>query len=254
MTAALHVPSNARRDRVVVFMPAYCAEKTLRNAYERIPRDHVDEILLVDDHSSDGTERVARSLDLRFHRNERNLGYGGNLKTCIALSLALDADILIELHADDQYDPSAIPQAIAKVQAGHDLVLGSRFATFGSALRDAMPVWKYAINRLSSIPARAVLGTSLTDFHCGFRAYRRLLLESVPYASNADDYLFSFQIIAQACFAGFAVGEVPVACRYFPDATQIGFTRSMRYGAGALRTLASYLRAKNGSADPIFRR
>ncbi len=233
-------------------MPAYFAEKTLLSVYQKIPAGYVDEIVLVDDHSGDQIEKVAQTLNMYFYKNDRNLGYGGNLKICIQKSLALGADILIELHPDDQYDPAAIPQAIDKINEGYDFVMGSRFLDFGSALRHAMPFWKYVINRLSTLPARIILGVPLTDFHSGFRAYKRSFLEHVAYEKNDNDYLFSFQIIAQACFAHFKIGEIPVICRYFPDATQINFKKSMQYGAGALRTLATYLRAKFGKIDRLF--
>jgi glycosyltransferase involved in cell wall biosynthesis len=233
-------------------MPAYFAEKTLLSVYRKIPEGYVDDIVVVDDHSSDRIEQVAKALNLHFFRNDRNLGYGGNLKICIRESLALGADILIELHPDDQYDPAAVPQAIDKIREGYDFVIGSRFSQFGNALRHAMPMWKYTINRLSTLPARVILGAGLTDFHSGFRAYRRSFLERVQYQENSNDYLFSFQIIAQACYAGSTIGEIPVVCRYFPDATQINFSRSMRYGAGAIGTLAAFVKSKLGAVDPIF--
>lgn len=233
-------------------MPAYYAEQTLRSVRGKIPAGYVDDILVVDDHSHDRIEQVAAELGLRFSRNPRNLGYGGNLKVCIQRSLDLGADVLIELHPDDQYDPSAIPPALARLDEGYDLVLGSRFLTRGAALSHAMPFWKYGINRLSTLPARLVLGVGLTDFHSGFRVYRRRLFEHVAYQRNDDDYLFSFQIIAQARFAGFRIGEVPVVCRYFPGASQIGFARTMKYGVGASATLAAYARARLGAHDPRF--
>lgn len=244
--------SERQRQKVILFMPAYFAERTLRSVVQKIPPGCVDDMLVVDDHSHDGIEAVASSLGLHFFRNERNLGYGGNLKVCIQRALERGADVLVELHPDDQYDPAAIPAAIAKLDEGYDFVLGSRFTTAGSALRHAMPLWKYALNRLSTLPARLVLGVDLTEFHSGFRVYHRRLFEQVPYQVNDNDYLFSFQIIAQARYAGFRIGEVPVVCRYFPGATQISFRKTMRYGVGALRTLAAYGAAKLGRRAPMF--
>jgi glycosyltransferase involved in cell wall biosynthesis len=242
-----------RREKVVVFMPAYHAAQSLRAVCEKIPAGFVDDVVVVDDHSRDGIEEVAAALGLRCFVNDRNLGYGGNVKVCIQRSLELGADILIELHPDDQYDPAAIPAALRKLDDGCDLVIGSRFSSVGAAARYGMPPWKYAINRLSTVPARLVLGCALTDFHCGFRAYRRRLFERVAYEHNSDDYLFSFEIIAQASHAGLAIGEAPVVCRYFAGVTQIDFRRSMIYGAGALRTLAAYARARRGRrVAPIF--
>jgi glycosyltransferase involved in cell wall biosynthesis len=245
--------SRRPRDKVVVFMPAYFAARSLRRVCEKIPPGYVDDIIVVDDHSEDGIDAVAASLGLRFFSNARNLGYGGNVKVCVQRALEIGADILIELHPDDQYDPAVIPSALDKLYEGCDLVLGSRFATAGAALRDSMPVWKYAINRLSTLPARIMLGLPLSDFHNGFRVYRRPMLEQLAWQRNADDYLFSFQIIAQARYAGFRIGEVPVVCRYFPEATQITFRKAMTYGVGALRTLGAYRRSKPGRIDPLFR-
>lgn len=245
--------SNARGGKVVVFMPAYHAARSLRAVCEKIPAGFVDDIIVGDDHSQDGIAEVAAALGLRCFVNDRNLGYGGNVKVCIQRSLELGADRLIELHPDDQYDPAAIPAALQRLDDGCDIVIGSRFSTLGAATRHGMPPWKYAINRLSTVPARLVLGCALTDFHCGFRVYRRRLFERVAYERNSDDYLFSFQIIAQARHAGLTIGEVPVVCRYFPGVTQIDFRRSMIYGAGALRTLAAYTHARRGRrVVPIF--
>jgi glycosyltransferase involved in cell wall biosynthesis len=246
-------PGRRQRDKVVVFMPAYFAAGSLRRVCERIPPGYVDDIIVVDDHSQDGIDTVAASLGLRFFSNASNLGYGGNVKVCFQRALEIGADILIELHPDDQYDPAVIPAALDKLHEGCDLVLGSRFPTAGAALRHAMPVWKYAINRLSTWPARVMLGLPLSDFHNGFRVYRRPMLEHLAWQRNADDYLFSFQIIAQARYAGFRIGEVPVVCRYFPGATQITFRKAMTYGVGALRTLGAYRRSKPGRIDPLFR-
>src|SRR5262249_43689905 len=149
----------------------------------------------------DGIDAAAASLGVHFFSNARNLGYGGNVKVCFRRALELGADILIELHPDDQYDPAVIPSPLGQLREGYDFVLGTRFRTTGAALRHAMPVWKYAINRISTLPARITLGVPLSDFHCGFRAYRRPMLEHLAWQRNADDYLFSFQIIAQARYA-----------------------------------------------------
>ncbi len=241
-------------NKVIVFLPAYFAEKTLASVHGKIPKDCIDDIVLVDDGSKDRIQDVARALGIRFYRNNQNLGYGGNLKVCLQKAADLGGDILIELHPDDQYDPAAIPGALEKISEGYDFVMGSRFIRSGAVSRNAMPLWKFAINRLSTLLARAVLGVKLSDFHCGFRVYRRRFIELVNYKGNDNDYLFSFQIIAQACFAGFKIGEVPVECRYVPEATQINFRNSMRYGAGALRTLGAYVLAKMGKSHPLFAR
>ncbi len=239
-------------EKVVLFLPAYFAEHTLENVCQKIPKDYVDDIFLVDDASKDRIKKVAQKLGIKFYQNEKNLGYGGNLKVCIQKSLDLGADILIELHPDDQYDPSAIPEALQKLSERYDFVIGSRFTKPGTALTHSMPIWKYVINRLSTLPARIILGAKLTDFHSGFRVYRRCFLEKINFQDNDNDYLFSFQIIAQACYEGFKIGEVPVVCRYFKGATQINFRKSMNYGAGALRTLWTYVLAKLGKKHRMF--
>ena len=242
-------PSN---EKVVLFLPAYFAERTLTSVYNKIPKDCIDDIILVDDGSKDRIDEVAHQLGIKFYRNTQNLGYGGNLKVCIQKALNLEADILIELHPDDQYDPSAIPEALHKLRSGYDFVIGSRFLKPGSALKNSMPIWKFVINRLSTYLAKAVLGIKLTDFHSGFRVYRRQFLEKVNFQKNDNDYLFSFQIIAQASYGGFKVGEVPVVCKYFQGATQINFLRSMNYGIGALKTLLAFFLSKAGKTHPLF--
>jgi len=243
---------NTSGEKIVLFLPAYFAERTLANVYQRIPKEHLDDIILVDDGSKDQIEEIAQALGIKFYCNSQNLGYGGNLKVCIQKALDLDADILIELHPDDQYDPSAIPEALEKLKEGYDFVMGSRFSKPGSALANAMPLWKFAINRLSTYVAMAVLKVCLTDFHSGFRVYRRQVFEKVNFKDNDNDYLFSFQIIAQACYHGFKIGEVPVICRYFNKPTQINFKNSMKYGLGALKTLNAFILTKLGKPFPLF--
>jgi glycosyltransferase involved in cell wall biosynthesis len=224
--------------KVVLFLPAYHAERTLEVTYAKVPKQCIDDALVVDDASGDNIEPVARKLGIHFYRNSRNLGYGGNIKVCIERALAMGADVLIELHPDDQYDPSAIPAALRKFREGAEFVMGSRFLEPGAARANRMPLWKYGINRASTYFLMMALRVRLSEFHCGFRVYGRRFLEGVNYQQNDDDYLFSFQIIAQAVAGKFKIAEVPVACRYYPGVTQINFRRSMRYGIGVLKTLA----------------
>ena len=235
-----------QKEKVVVFLPAYFAAKTLTSVYHKIPKEFVDEIILVDDASNDGIETVAKTLGIRSYANSQNLGYGGNLKVCIQKALESGADILIELHPDDQYDPVAIPDAIRKVQEGYGLVMGSRFMRLGLALKYGMPLWKYVINQLSTPLCWFVLGVKLSDYHCGFRAYHRRFLNAVNFMENDNDYLFSFQIIFQAILAKAGVGQVPVVCRYYPNVTQINFKRCIVYGAGVLKTMGLFLLARWG--------
>lgn len=235
-------------------MPAYKAAGTLKSVYDKIPKEFIDEMFLTDDGPVDGTKEVCKELGIPYFRNETNLGYGGNVKKCLQQALAQGGDIIIELHPDDQYDPSAIPSAIAKFKEGNDFVLGSRFINSGDALSNRMPVWKYMINRISTLPARMVLKYPLTDFHTGFRVYHRRFLENTAFANNHHDYLFSFEIIAQACFGKFRVAEVPVICRYFDNVTQINFKKSMIYGKGVLGTLGEYRRAEKGAPSQLFQK
>lgn len=241
-------------EKIVLYMPAYKAAGTLKSVYHKIPKDVIDEMFLVDDGPEDGTQAVCRELGIPYTKNESNLGYGGNVKKCLQKALAQGADIIIELHPDDQYDPAVIPAAIAKIREGNDFVLGSRFINAGDALKNGMPFWKYFINRLSSLPARLVLGYPLSDFHTGFRVYHRRFLENSAFQNNHHDYLFSFEIIAQACFGKFRIGEVPVICKYYENVTQINFKRSMVYGRDVLKTLSDYIRAKSGKPSNIFKK
>lgn len=243
---------NSMTGNVVLFMPAYFAERTLANVHAKIPKGFVDEIFLVDDASKDGIEQVAKSLGIHFYRNRQNLGYGGNIKVCLQKALERNANIIIELHPDDQYDPTVIPAALNKLQEGYDFVMGSRFLESGAALRNKMPLWKYSINRLSTTMITSVLGVHLTEFHCGFRVYTRRFLEAVNYQKNDNDYVFSFQIITQACAGRFKIAEIPVTCRYFPGATQISFRKTIRYGAGVLKTLFLYIFSKFGKKHSMF--
>ncbi|MBI4394928.1 MAG: glycosyltransferase family 2 protein, partial [Candidatus Omnitrophica bacterium] len=190
-----------RNEKVFIVLPAYFAAKTLPNVYRKIPKEYIDEIILVDDASNDGIEPIAKSLGIRFFCNSQNLGYGGNLKVCFQKALDLGADIVIELHPDDQYDPGAIPDAIDQVRKGYGLVSGSRFMKFGIALKNGMPLWKYVINQLSRPLCWLALGVNLSDYHCGLRAYHRRFLEAVNFVGNDDDYLFAFQILFQAVLA-----------------------------------------------------
>lgn len=236
-----------QNEKVAVFLPAYFAAKTLTSVYHKIPKEYVDEIILVDDASNDGIESVARGLGIRHvYANPLNLGYGGNLKVCMQKALDLGADILIELHPDDQYDPKAIPEAIRKMKEGYGLVTGSRFMRFGDALKHGMPIWKYVINQLSMPICWAVFGVRLTDNHCGFRLYHRSFLEKVNFEKNDDNFLFAFQIVLQAALAGVKIAEVPVTCRYFPNVTQMNFKKVVEYGAGVLKTIGQFLIARLG--------
>jgi glycosyltransferase involved in cell wall biosynthesis len=233
-------PDVDTRPKVVVVMPAYNAARTLRMTYMELPRDSVDMVILVDDGSTDDTVKVARDLDLKLFIHDRNYGYGANQKTCYAEALSAGAEVVVMVHPDYQYDPRLLPELLAPLQKGDaDMVLGSRLKT-GSALRDGMPWWKYFANRFLTAVENAVFGLDMSEYHTGYRAYTRKLLETVNFRFNADKFIFDQEIIAQVVEAGFRIAEVPVPTRYFPEASSAGFLASTRYGLGILWLLVRY--------------
>jgi len=222
--------------KVVVVLPAYNAEKTLERTCADIPRGAVDEILLVDDASHDRTVEVARRLGIPTLVHAANRGYGANQKSCYRAALERGADIVVMLHPDYQYPPQLIPAMVALLRSGlYDVVLGSRILVRG-ALRGGMPLYKYIGNRVLTMFENLVIGRKLSEYHTGFRAYRREVLESLPIEGNADGFVFDNQILCQAIYHGFSVGEISSPCRYFPEASSIGPLSSLRYAAGVVRT------------------
>jgi glycosyltransferase involved in cell wall biosynthesis len=229
-----------RQKKVIVVMPAYNAEKTLERTYRDIPREWVDETILTDDASRDGTVELARKLGLRVLVHSRNRGYGGNQKTCYREALRLGGDIMIMVHPDHQYDPKIIPQLILPLLNEEcDAVFGSRMLG-GRALEGGMPRWKYLANIFLTALENAAFAMSLTEYHSGLRAYSRRYLETVKLELNSDDFVFDSEIIAQAAIHGLRIQEIPIATRYFEEASQIGFLRSVVYGLSILRTLAKF--------------
>jgi glycosyltransferase involved in cell wall biosynthesis len=235
--------------RVVVVMPAYNAERTLRRTVAEIDRTVVDDVVLVDDASQDRTVEVARELGLHHIVHEDNRGYGGNQKTCYREALNRGADIVVMLHPDYQYSPRLLPALAAMVASGHfDAALGSRILGVG-ALAGGMPVWKYVANRLLTLVENLFLGYKLAEYHTGYRAFSRRLLEALPLERNSDDFVFDNQMLAQTIWYGFQIGEVSCPSRYFPEASSINFRRSVKYGFGVLATALQFRLAKLG----IFR-
>jgi len=229
------------KPRVVAVMPAYNAAATLRRTVADIPAGSVDEIVLVDDCSTDNTVDVARELGLTVIQHERNLGYGGNQKTCYRHALQAGADVVVMIHPDYQYDSRVIPVAVEILRLGIcDCVLGSRIRTRREALAGGMPRYKYVANRLLTITENIALGQNLGDFHSGFRAYRRRVLETIPFEANSNDFVFDSQFLAQAVYFGFKLGDIPVPVRYFAEASSINFRRSLRYGLATLHVLNTY--------------
>ena len=239
----------ARRPRVMAVMPAYNAALTVERTIADIPPHSIDEILLVDDGSHDNTVEVARRLGLRVIEHPQNRGYGANQKTCYAAALASDADIVVMIHPDYQYDSRVLPHIIGFIELGIcDVMLGSRVRTRREALDGGMPAWKYIANRALTIFENAALGQNLGDFHSGLRAYRREVLETVPFMTNSDDFVFDTQFLVQCVHFGFKLGDVPVPVRYFKEASSINFRRSVRYGASTVITIGQFWTQRSGVA------
>jgi glycosyltransferase involved in cell wall biosynthesis len=221
--------------KVVVVMPAMNAALTLAQTVSNIPRDVVDEIILVDDHSTDDTVKLARSLPIHVVWHPHNAGYGANQKTCYLEALQRGADVVVMLHPDGQYEPALIPRMIEPIlSGGADLVLGSRLAEPGMALRNGMPRWKYLANRGLTITENRIMGTHLTEAHTGYRAYSRKLLLTVPFLRNSIDFAFDSELIMQAAHFGLRIEEVPAAGRYFKDMSSVGFRTGVVYGTKTL--------------------
>ena len=234
--------------KIVVVMPAYNAARTLRQTYEEIvAQGIVDRVIVVDDASRDETAAMARELpDVTVHVHEKNLGYGGNQKTCYRLALAAGADVVIMVHPDYQYTPRLIPAMAALIAGGlYDCVLGSRVLG-GGALAGGMPWWKYVSNRALTFVENLLLGAKLSEYHTGYRAFSRRLLEKLPVEKNSDDFVFDNEMIAQILWRGIFIAEVSCPTRYFPEASSINFRRSVRYGLGCLRVALAYRLAKMG--------
>jgi glycosyltransferase involved in cell wall biosynthesis len=242
--------------KIVVVMPAYNAARTLRQTYDEVmAHGIVDRVILVDDASKDETATMARALsNVQVEVHAQNRGYGANQKTCYRLALAAGADVVIMIHPDYQYTPALIPAMASLVTSGlYPCVLGSRILG-GGAMRGGMPWWKYVSNRVLTFIENLLLGAKLSEYHTGYRAFSRALLERLPLGQNSDDFLFDNQILAQVIGLGYPVGEISCPTRYFPEASSIGFRASVRYGLGCLRTAFRYRsdarRRKGGASSP----
>jgi glycosyltransferase involved in cell wall biosynthesis len=229
------------KPKVVVVMPAYNAGKTLRMTYAELPRDVVDLVILVDDGSSDETIQVARELGLELFIHNRNYGYGANQKTCYREALRAGAELIVMVHPDYQYDPTLLPQIIAPIERGEaDVVLGSRLLG-GHPVKQGMPWWKYISNRFLTWCENKIFGLNLAEYHTGYRAYRREVLESVNVEMNSDNFIFDQEIMAQFVEIRARIGEVPVPTRYFPQASSASFFQSSIYGLSILWLLARFV-------------
>ena len=241
--------------RVVVVLPAYNAALTLERTVSELPRDVVDDVLLVDDASHDDTVAVAQRLGIRTVVHPQNLGYGGNQKTCYREALALGADIVVMVHPDYQYDPRLVTPMASMIAADvYDVVLGSRIIGNG-VLQGGMPVYKYVSNRMLTAVQNLLLGEKLSEYHTGYRAFSRKVLETLPLHQSSNDFLFDNQFLAQVFWFGFRVGEVSCPTRYLPESSSINFRRSCIYGLGVLKTSLEFRLAKGGFGKPrIFER
>jgi glycosyltransferase involved in cell wall biosynthesis len=234
--------------KVVVVMPAYNAEQTLQKTYDEVmDQGVVDLVILVDDASKDRTTEIASALkNVKVHVHPKNRGYGGNQKTCYKLALEEKADIVVMVHPDYQYTPQLIPAMVSMVGNGlYPCVLGSRILG-GHALKGGMPAWKYVSNRFLTFAENLLLGAKLSEYHTGYRAFSRKLLEELPLEANSDDFVFDNQMLAQIHWLGYTIAEVSCPTKYFPEASSINFRRSVRYGLGCLSTGAEFRLAKWG--------
>ncbi len=239
--------------KIVVVMPAYNAARTIERTYREIPLDLDDHVLVTDDASHDETVEIARRLELQTIVHETNRGYGGNQKTCYSEALRLGADVVVMLHPDYQYSPRLIPALIGLITDGpFDVVLGSRVLG-GRALAGGMPRYKYLANRVLTAIENLLCGAKLSEYHTGYRAFSREVLESLPLLENSDDFVFDNQMLAQILLAGFEIGEVTCPAAYFEEASSINFRRSVRYGLGVLTvSLQAFLHRKRLARFRIF--
>ena len=222
--------------KILVVLPAYNAEKTLQKTYEEIPLNIVDKVLLVDDYSADNTVAIAKRLGIETFLHDRNYGYGRNQKTCYQEALRREADIVVMIHPDYQYTPKLITAVASMIAFGvYDVVLGSRIIG-GGALTGGMPVYKYIANRFLTATENLLLGSKLSEFHTGYRAFSRKVLESIPFLENSDNFVFDNEMLAQIIFSDFRVGEISCPTKYFEEASSIKLWDSTVYGIGVLKT------------------
>lgn len=234
--------------KIVVVMPAYNAEKTLEKTYSEIPFDIVDEVILVDDASRDRTAELSRRIGIHTIVHEKNLGYGGNQKSCYRSAMALGADIVVMVHPDYQYTPRLIPAMVSMIAFGEfDAVLASRILGIG-ALKGGMPLYKYIANRFLTLFENIMLGHKLSEYHTGYRAFSREILERLPLEQNSNDFVFDNQMLAQVIWFGFRIGELTCPTKYFEDASSINFRRSVIYGLGVLKTSLQFRMNRLGLA------
>lgn len=228
--------------KIIVVLPAYNAEKTVRKTYDDLPKDLIQEVILVDDASKDKTVEAAKKLGVTVYIHPQNRGYGGNQKTCYGQALKRNPDIVVMVHPDYQYDAKLVGVLCEPIVNGRtDIMLGSRIQTRHQVLAGGMPLWKYFANRFLTLFENLAMGLNLSEYHTGFRAYTREVLKTIPYHKFSDDFVFDQQILISALSFGFNISEIPVPCKYFPEASSINFKRSTKYGLQTLWTVFTYL-------------
>ena len=243
----MNVATNKKLKKIIAVMPAFNAESTLEKTFKDIPAGSVDEVILIDDASTDKTVEIAEKLGITVIKHEKNMGYGKNQKTCYEKALSMGADIIIMIHPDYQYDSRVIPYASGFISAGIcDVILGSRIRTRKETLTSGMPIYKYISNRFLTITENLVLGQNVGDFHSGFRVYSRKVLETISYNNNSDDFVFDSEFLAQCVYNGFRIGDIPIPTRYFDEASSINFKRSLQYGLLTLFVLFKFIIQKIG--------
>lgn len=231
-----------KNKKIVVVMPAYNAEKTIKKTFYDIPPGVVDEVILVDDGSHDKTVKIAKELGIRTFVHPQNRGYGGNQKTCYTMALNEDADIVVMIHPDYQYDSTLTGEIIKPIlDKRFDIMLGSRIRTRSESLKGGMPLYKYISNRFLTMVENIVLGQNLSEYHTGFRAFNREVLQKLPFHKFSDDFVFDQDILISAIKEGFKIGEIAVPVRYFKEASSINFRRSFKYGVQTLIDLLQYI-------------
>jgi glycosyltransferase involved in cell wall biosynthesis len=242
------------KKKVIVVMPAYNAAETLERTYRDIPPGSCDEIILVDDNSTDKTAEISQALGIHTIVHQENRGYGANQKTCYQEALQRGADIIVMIHPDYQYDSRLVPYILGFLETDIcDIILGSRVRTRKEALACGMPAYKYIFNRFLTTVENLVLGQNVSDFHTGYRAYTRTVLETIPYMKNSDEFVFDTEFLVQAVFFGFRIGSVPVPVRYFSEASSIDFKHSIVYGLKTLGALVKFINQTAGIRKyPLF--
>lgn len=243
-----------KRSKIVIIFLAYNASKTLEKFYREFPKEFISHIILVDDASKDNTYLLAKKLGIASFRNPINLGYGGNMKRALNISLEMGADIIIDIHPDGEYKPTAIPAAIEAVNKGSEFVLGNRFTSLSKVLKSGMYIWKLIPLKLLNYIDQLILGININDLHQGFRVYTRKMLNKINYEANSNDYLFSFEIIAQSVYSQVKISQVPVETSYTGKKRGAALKNSIRYSLGTFKILALFLLAKLGIKTKIFQK